>query len=74
MRHAIILLAAFAFTSVTAGPIAEMNTTLQQVPASGQTLRLAAACESISVTADRVAAATLGDIVPCTQPHRVATA
>jgi hypothetical protein len=74
MRDAIILFAAFTFTSVTAGPIAEVNAALQQIPTSGQTLRLAAACESIGASADRVAAATLGDIVPCTQPHHVATA
>jgi hypothetical protein len=73
MRHAILLLAAFAFTSVAAGPVADMNEVLQRFPDSGQTLRLAAACEAAIADANRVAAATL-DLPPCTQPHHVATA
>ena len=72
MRHAILLFAAFSFTSVTAGPVAEMNTPLQQFPVAGQTLRLAATCEATGAAANRVAAATI-DILPC-QPHQVATA
>ena len=72
MRDAIVLLAAFSFTSVTAGPVMEMNAARQQFPATGQTLRLAATCESTGAEANRVAAATI-DILPCA-PHHVATA
>jgi hypothetical protein len=73
MRHAIFLLAAFAFTSVTAGPVADMNEVLRRFPDPGRTLHLAAACEAAIANANRVGAATL-DLPPCTQPHHVATA
>ena len=73
MRHAIFLLAAFAFTSVTAGPVADMNDVLRRFPEPSQTLHLAAACEAATAGANRVAAATL-DLPPCIQPHHVAIA
>ena len=73
MRHAILLLAAIAFTSVAARPVVDLNEVLQRFPDSARTLRLAAACEAQIADANRVAAATL-DLPPCTQPHHVATA
>ena len=66
-------LAAFMFPSVTAGPVTGMNAALQQAPASGLTLHLAATCEATRADANRVAAATL-DILPCSQPHHVTAA